>query len=124
MSGKKKICDVCGLVEIAVLTRHHYSRQERHILKISKSKGRWTWRCANCHMAFNKLGCMRYYAVGGYWDTHFMINFSKSSLVVEKPKKRIIKRKKIIKPRLVARYTLSKKRLEVFNDSGVLKHNV
>lgn len=117
MSEKKKICDVCGLVEIAVLTRHHYSRQERHILKI-RSKGNWTWRCANCHMAFNKLGCMLYYGVGGYWDTHFMINFSESSLMVEKPKKITIRRKKVIKPILVARYTLSKRRLEVFNRGG------
>lgn len=123
MSEKKKICDVCGLVGRIILTRHHYTKQERHILKISKSKGRWTWRCANCHIAFNRLGCMLYYEAGGYWDTHFMINFSESSSMIEKPKRMIIKRIKIIKPRLVARYTLSKKRLEVFS-GGVLKNNV
>ncbi len=67
-------CDVCGIAEKIVLTKHHYTKEERHILRLPKRHPSWTYRCANCHMAFNKLGAMKYYEIGGYWDTNFMAN--------------------------------------------------
>lgn len=65
-------CDVCGKDEKVVLTKHHYTGQEMRILNIKRVKGqqKWVWRCANCHMAFNRLGPMKFYEKGGYWDRH------------------------------------------------------
>lgn len=76
-NAPRKVCDVCRESEEAVLTKHHYTRREKHILKL-KTKRAWTYRCANCHMAFNKLGVMKFYEPGGYWDTHFRVNIPES----------------------------------------------
>lgn len=53
-------CDACGEPDPLVLTKHHYTRKERHLLKI-KGGADWTWRCANCHMRFNRLGTKKFY---------------------------------------------------------------
>jgi len=72
-SGIDSVCDVCGEKEEAILTKHHYTRREKSKLKIKKDGRKWIYRCANCHMAFNKLGVKQFYAPGGYYDTHRVV---------------------------------------------------
>ena len=64
-------CDVCRESEEIVLTKHHYTRQEKHILKMRGGRN-WIYRCANCHTAFNRLGATQFYAPGGYYEVHSM----------------------------------------------------
>ena len=98
----EKSCDICGEEEDIVLTKHHYTRNERSLRnrkRLSFPNGRtWDWRCANCHLAFNKSGTKPFYAAGGYQEKHQMT-------APPRP----------VRPtRLVARYTRSTGVLERF----------
>lgn len=98
----EKSCDICGDEEDVVLTKHHYTRSERaHRNKkgLSFPAGRaWDWRCANCHLAFNRLGA-QFYKEGGYQEKH-------QSTHLHTPP--------ATESRLVARYTRSTGILERF----------
>ncbi len=98
----EKSCDICGEEETVLLTKHHYTRSEKSYRRrkgLSFPNGRpWDWRCANCHLAFNRLGADQFYREEGYQERHcveFMPCPSQS-------------------PRLIARYTLSAGILERF----------
>lgn len=105
-------CDICGDAERIVLTRHHYTREERIIrdrkrLTFPGSRP-WDYRCSNCHMVFNKIGEEQFYREGGYQETH-------QGLRAQEDKKSPAK-KVISPPRLVARYNRTTREVERFEE--------
>lgn len=100
----EKSCDICADEEGIILTKHHYTRSERAYRRrkgLSFPGGRaWDWRCANCHLAFNRLGAEQFYREGGYQEKY------QSTTHLHTPP--------ASESRLVARYTLSTGTLEKF----------